>query len=130
MQMTPQIVEPTTEAARACCRFCDAGLSHTFVDLGMSPLCESFLAEAQLHQMEPFYPLQVYVCDKCFLVQLQEFVRPDLIFTEYAYCSSYSDSWLAHAAQYTETMVQRFGLGENSFVVELASNDGYLLRNF
>src|SRR6266853_5033597 len=93
------------------CRFCGSKLEHIFVDLGASPLVQSFLSSDKLHQMEPFYPLQVYVCDKCFLVQLQEFVSPDSIFTEYAYFSSYSDSWLAHAAQYTEKMVQRFGLG-------------------
>ena len=72
-------------------------LHHTFVDLGMSPLCESFLPADQLNQMEPFYPLHVFVCEQCFLVQLEEYVSPEHIFTEYAYFSSYSDSWLAHA---------------------------------
>ena len=112
------------------CRFCGAALRRTFVDLGMSPLCESYLRADQLSQMEPFYPLHAYVCERCFLVQLQEFVRVEDIFTEYAYFSSYSDSWLAHAQQYADQMVERFGLNEHSFVVELASNDGYLLRNF
>lgn len=130
MQIKEQTLEPSMQVARACCRFCDAELSQTFVDLGMSPLCESFLAESQLNQMEPFYPLRVYVCERCFLVQLQEFVSPESIFTEYAYFSSYSESWLSHAAEYTDKMVQHFRLGETSFVVELASNDGYLLRNF
>jgi len=105
-------------------------LRHTFVDLGMSPLCESYLSADQLNQMEPFYPLHVLVCDRCFLVQLQEYVRPECIFSEYAYFSSYSDSWLAHANAYTQKMTERFGLDLNSLVVELASNDGYLLQYF
>ena len=112
------------------CRFCKAPLSHTFVDLGMSPLCESYRNAGQLNQMEPFYPLHVYVCGDCFLVQLEEFVPPEEIFTEYAYFSSYSDSWLSHARTYVEMVTSRFGLSGNSFVVELASNDGYLLQYF
>lgn len=112
------------------CRFCGWSLSHTFVDLGMSPLCESFLTSAQLNQTEPFYPLHVYVCENCFLVQLQEYVSPENIFTEYAYFSSYSDSWLRHAKTYTDLIVDRFNLGPQSQVVELASNDGYLLQYF
>ena len=112
------------------CRFCKASLRHTFVDLGMSPLCESYLRPEQLNQMEPFYPLHVFVCEKCFLVQLEEFVSPDNIFTEYAYFSSYSDSWLEHCRQYTDQMRDRFHLGAGSLVVELASNDGYLLQYF
>jgi len=114
----------------ACCRLCGAGLRHTFTDLGMSPPCESFLSAQQLNQMEPFYPLHVFVCEQCLLVQLQEYVTPEQIFTEYAYFSSYSDSWLAHAKTYTQRMVQRFGLGPDSLAVELASNDGYLLQYF
>ena len=113
-----------------CCRFCRVPLSHTFVDLGMSPLCESYRSEEQLKQMEPFYPLLVYVCDRCFLVQLEEFVPPEEIFTEYAYFSSYSDSWLSHARSYVEMVTSRFGLSARSNVVELASNDGYLLQYF
>jgi hypothetical protein len=113
-----------------CCRFCGTGLRHTFVDLGMSPLCESYVQPAQLNEMEPFYPLHVFVCEKCFLVQLEEFVTPDHIFTEYAYFSSYSDSWLEHCRRYTEQMVDRFHLNEHSLVVEPASNDGYLLQYF
>jgi SAM-dependent methyltransferase len=112
------------------CRFCGWSLTHTFVDLGMSPLCESFLTVEQLNQMEPFYPLHVYVCEHCFLVQLQEYVRPETIFTEYAYFSSYSDSWLEHAKSYTDLMIERFNIGAQSQVVELASNDGYLLQYF
>lgn len=114
----------------SCCRFCDSTLTHTFVDLGMSPLCESYLAVEQLNQMEPFYPLHVYVCDRCFLVQLEEYVSPKDIFTEYAYFSSYSDTWLKHAKDYTEMVVKRFALSGQSYVVELASNDGYLLQYF
>ena len=96
----------------------------------MSPLCESFLRADQLNEMEPFYPLHVYVCEQCFLVQLEEYVSPEHIFTEYAYFSSYSESWLEHARKYTEQMVGRFGLHGGSLVAELASNDGYLLQNF
>ena len=112
------------------CRFCGSALRHTFTDLGMSPLCESILAPEQLNQMEAFYPLHTFVCEHCFLVQLQEYVSPEQIFTEYAYFSSYSDSWLAHAKAYTELMVKRFQLGRDSLAVELASNDGYLLQYF
>jgi len=100
------------------------------VDLGMSPLCESYVPVANLNQMEPFYPLHVYVCDQCFLVQLEEFVSPEHIFTEYAYFSSYADSWLQHCRTYTDMVVERFGLSKQNFVVELASNDGYLLQYF
>jgi SAM-dependent methyltransferase len=113
-----------------CCRFCGAVLRHTFVDLGMSPLCESYVAPEQLNQMEPFYPLHVYVCEHCFLVQLEEYVSPEEIFGEYAYFSSYADTWLQHAKAYTDMIVERLKLDEQSFVVELASNDGYLLQYF
>ncbi len=115
---------------RGGCRFCRAPLVHTFVDLGMSPLCQTHIAPHQLNDMEPFYPLHVWVCDQCFLVQLQEYVSPQAIFTEYAYFSSYADTWLRHAQAYTALMVERFGLGTQSHVVELASNDGYLLQYF
>jgi hypothetical protein len=117
-------------ATNATCRFCHSDLKHSFVDLGMSPLCESYLAPEELNQMEPFYPLHVQVCDQCFLVQLEAYVSPEHIFTEYAYFSSYADSWLQHAKAYTDLMVERFGLNEQSNVVELASNDGYLLQYF
>ena len=115
---------------RPTCRFCDTSLRHTFVDLGMSPLAESWVAPSQLQSMEPFYPLHVYVCDRCFLVQLEEFESPDHIFSDYAYFSSYSESWLEHARNYVEMAVKRFQLDGESQVVEIASNDGYLLRNF
>jgi hypothetical protein len=114
----------------ATCRFCKTELRHTFVDLGMSPLCESYLGQDQLNQMEAFYPLHVFVCDRCFLVQLQEYVNPESIFVEYAYFSSYSDSWLEHCRNYSGQMTERFGLDAQSLVVEVASNDGYLLQYF
>lgn len=112
------------------CLFCKAPLSQTVVDLGMSPLCESYVSASQLNQMEAFYPLHVRVCGNCFLVQLEEYVSPENIFSDYAYFSSYSDSWLAHAKAYTEKMTARFNLGGKSLVVEVASNDGYLLQYF
>ena len=112
------------------CRFCNAPLRHTFVDLGMSPLCESYLSDDQLNQMEPFYPLHVYVCQACFLVQLEQYVSPESIFTEYAYFSSYADTWLQHAQRYTQEMIERFNLNDTHHVVEVASNDGYLLQYF
>ncbi len=112
------------------CRFCGTELKHTFVDLGMSPLCESYLSENELNRMEPFYPLHLFVCDNCFLVQIQEYVNPENIFSEYAYFSSYSKSWLEHAKNYCEKMIRKFNFGADSFVVELASNDGYLLQYF
>jgi hypothetical protein len=123
-------MKPSVSADTPTCRFCHKSLEHTFVDLGNSPLCESFLEAHQLNAMEPFYPLHVWVCDQCFLVQLQEYVSPEDIFTEYAYFSSYSTSWLDHARRYTEMAIERFGLGDNNLVVELASNDGYLLQYF
>jgi hypothetical protein len=112
------------------CRFCEAPLQQTVVDLGMSPLCESYLNTSQLNQMEPFYPLHVRVCGRCFLVQLEAYVSPESIFSDYAYFSSYSDSWLAHAKAYTEKMATRFNLSSKNLVVEVASNDGYLLQYF
>jgi hypothetical protein len=110
--------------------FCSAPLKHTFVNLGMSPLCESYVSAENLNHMEPFYPLHAYVCGKCFLVQLDEYVSPAEIFTEYAYFSSYSDSWVQHARDYTEMIIARLGLDKRHHVVELASNDGYLLQHF
>jgi SAM-dependent methyltransferase len=112
------------------CRHCGKPLQHTFIDLGMSPLCESFLTEKQLGEPETYYPLHVRVCDACWLVQLPEFVSPAHIFTEYAYFSSYSTSWVAHAKGYCEMIKARLDLQPNSFVVELGSNDGYLLQHF
>jgi 2-polyprenyl-3-methyl-5-hydroxy-6-metoxy-1,4-benzoquinol methylase len=96
----------------------------------MSPLCESYVTKENLNHMEPFYPLHAYVCDQCFLVQLQEFVSPAEIFTEYAYFSSYADSWVEHMRRYADMIIDRLGLGKSSLVVEVASNDGYLLQHF
>jgi len=112
------------------CRFCGHAVRHTFVDLGMSPLCQTHITSEQLNHMEPFYPLHAYVCERCFLVQLEEFVAPGEIFSEYAYFSSYADSWVEHARQYCELMCERFGVDRSSRVVEIASNDGYLLQHF
>jgi len=117
-------------SAVPACRSCSAPLLDTFVDLGMSPLCESFLRQDQVNQMEPFYPLHVRVCRNCFLVQLEAYVSGEEIFTEYAYFSSYSDSWVEHSRRYTDLAIERLGLTGSSFVVELASNDGYLLQHF
>jgi len=102
----------------------------TFVDLGMSPLCQTHIEPEQLNHMEPFYPLHAWVCGRCFLVQLEEYVAPASIFSDYAYFSSYSDSWVDHAKRYTELMIRRFGLTSHSSVMEIASNDGYLLQHF
>jgi C-methyltransferase C-terminal domain/Putative zinc binding domain/Methyltransferase domain len=112
------------------CRFCKTELRHTFVDLGMSPPCESYRSLEQLNEMEPFFPLHVYVCEHCFLVQLQEYISPENIFSDYAYFSSYSDSWLDHAKKYVDMAVDRFQLNQQSQVIEIASNDGYLLQYF
>ena len=116
--------------AKTGCRFCGEPIEHVFVDLGLSPLCESFVKAEDLNRGERFYPLKVWVCGACKLVQLQEYVAADAIFDDYAYFSSFSDSWLKHAADYCEMVTERFGLGADSFVVEIASNDGYLLKNF
>lgn len=112
------------------CRSCSAPLEHTFCDLGMSPLSNSYLTADQLQQKEPFYPLHAYVCGNCYLVQLDEFESPQQLFSEYAYFSSYSDSWLQHSRDYTQMISARLGLDETSQVVEIASNDGYLLQYF
>ncbi len=112
------------------CRFCGHPLQHVFVDLGMSPLCQTHISASQLNRMEPFYPLKAYVCERCFLVQLEQFVAPAQIFNDYAYFSSYADSWVEHARQYCELMCQRFGINSASRVMEIASNDGYLLQHF
>jgi SAM-dependent methyltransferase len=114
----------------APCRFCGAPLTESVVDLGMSPLCESYLSRDQLDRMEPFYPLHAFVCGQCFLVQVEEYVRPEGIFGEYAYFSSYSESWLRHAREYVARIVPALGLGPGSRVVEVGSNDGYLLQYF
>ncbi|MEA4907904.1 MAG: methyltransferase domain-containing protein, partial [Anaerolineaceae bacterium] len=112
------------------CRFCGTPLQHTFVNLGVSPVANDYVSESRLNEMEPFYPLHVYVCEQCFLVQLEEFESPEQIFGDYAYFSSYSVSWLEHAKKYVEMMIERFGYNQTSQVIELASNDGYLLQYF
>jgi hypothetical protein len=129
-EISSEKAEASSSVTGGMCRFCATPLRHTFLDLGMSPLCESYLTAEQLNQGEVFYPLHVYICEKCLLVQLQEYVSAESIFTEYAYFSSYSDSWLAHVSKYTDQMIERLGLGRVSHVVEIASNDGYLLQYF
>ncbi len=124
MKSTPTL----HEAGR--CRFCGTPLAHTFVDLGMSPLSNAFIKPENYRAMEPFYPLHAYVCGSCFLVQLEEFESPQRIFSDYVYFSSYSESWLRHAKAYAEMMIRRFGFNASHQVIEIASNDGYLLRNF
>lgn len=111
------------------CRLCSAELSHTFVDLGMSPPCESYLTADQIDQGETFYPLHVRICSECLLVQLPAYIPPEDIFSDYAYFSSYSDSWVRHARDYVALAVERLALGTDSFIVEVASNDGYLLQH-
>ncbi len=112
------------------CRHCKTPLHRTFVDLGMSPLANSYLRPEELRRPETFYPLHTYVCDECHLVQLPMAASPEEIFSDYAYFSSYSDSWLQHAESYVEAMTERFAFGPRSQVIEVASNDGYLLRFF
>jgi len=129
LESTPEPLA-AADAPQPDCRFCEAKLRHTMVDLGMSPLCESYVSRENLNQMEPFYPLHVYVCEECFLVQLEAYVTAEHIFSDYAYFSSYSSSWVEHARRYMEQMIQRFGLSDKHRVVEVASNDGYLLKHF
>lgn len=113
------------------CRICDTNLGEPFLSLGNSPLSNAYLYEEDLHRMEPYYPLDVYVCENCYLVQLEEFETTKNIFSsDYAYFSSFSESWLQHCKNYTEMMIKRFCFNRNSFVVEIASNDGYLLQYF
>jgi SAM-dependent methyltransferase len=114
----------------ATCRFCAAPLETVFADLGMSPMANSYLPPERGNAMEPFYPLKAWVCGECRLVQLEEYETPDEIFSDYAYFSAYSSSWLEHSARYVELMIERFGFDGSSQVVELASNDGYLLQYF
>jgi SAM-dependent methyltransferase len=130
LDVWPDVPPDLALHAAGRCRLCGGGLKQTFVDLGMSPLCESFLAPDQVDAMEPYFPLHVLVCGTCFLVQLKEYVSPQSIFREYAYYSSYSTTWVAHAKAYCEMIASRLGLGSDSLVVELASNDGYLLQHF
>lgn len=113
------------------CRFCNTELEHTFIDLVNSPASNSFLTKKQLNEPETFYPLKVYTCQNCFLVQVDEYKKSDAIFnSDYVYFSSYSTSWLSHAKNYTELMIEKFGFNAQSQVVEIASNDGYLLQYF
>jgi len=112
------------------CRLCSSNLVNTFVDLGTSPLANSYLASEQLNETEPFYPLHVYVCNSCFLVQIPEIQTPEQIFSDYAYFSSYSESWLNHAKAYVEKMIETYNIDESCQVIEIASNDGYLLQYF
>ena len=122
---------PSVPAAEAsCCRFCNAPLEQVFIDLGLSPLANSYLKNEDLKSEEQFFPLRAYVCGECFLVQLEEWETPENIFGDYAYFSSYSESWLQHAKAYVRRVVDRFGIGSQSKVVEIASNDGYLLQYF
>ena len=130
IELADKSLKTRTHGPAGKCRLCGSPLSHTFVDLGMSPPCEDFRLEEELDHVENYYPLHVYVCDECFLVQLKEYVSPENIFREYAYFSSYSTSWVNHAKVYCETIAGRLGLGAASKVVELASNDGYLLQHF
>lgn len=130
MSITRQTAEIQQERLVQSCRFCRAPLRRTFVDLGMSPLCETYPSDAQLNGPETYYPLHVYVCEKCFLVQLEQYESAETIFSDYPYFSSYSDSWLKHAADYCQRMAARFQLDPQSLVIEVASNDGYLLQYF
>ena len=117
-------------AGQSCCRFCGTRLQYVFVDLGLSPLANAYLKEDELGRDENLFPLRVFVCGDCFLVQLEEWETPENIFGEYAYFSSYSELWLDHARTYVLAMIERFGIGPKSKVVEVASNDGYLLQYF
>jgi len=113
------------------CRFCKTELEHVFIDLVNSPASNSYLSAEALNEPEVYYPLKVFICHQCFLVQVDEYKKSDAIFnSEYAYFSSYSTTWLAHAKKYTEAMIERFGFSSASRVIEIASNDGYLLQYF
>src|SRR4030088_3408834 len=116
--------------SQTACRFCGAPVDAVFADLGMSPLANSYVPPARANAMEPFYPLRALVCGSCFLVQLEQFETPEHIFSDYAYFSSYSSSWLEHSRRYAEQMVERLSLDGSSHVVEIASNHGYLLQFF
>jgi SAM-dependent methyltransferase len=130
MTTTTVLQKIDLQTAIKTCRFCGAGLQRTFVDLGMSPLCETYPSAAELNHGEIYYPLHVYVCEKCWLVQLEEYESAEAIFSDYPYFASYSDSWLKHSEKYCNEVKARFGLGTQSFVAEVASNDGYLLQYF
>ena len=132
-------IQPLTEAKKRestdnnnsiNCLNCNTPLKHTFTDLGTSPLCEEFVKPENINRGQHFYPLHVFVCEECFLVQVDEYVSPEEIYSDYYYFSSYSDSWLKHAKDYVEMMINQYGISRDSFVVEIASNDGYLLQYF
>ncbi len=112
------------------CNVCKKTLENVVLDLGMQPLCESFIEPEKLNDMEPHFPLKVYVCAECFLVQVPKSVSPETIYLNYKYYSSFSNTWLSHVKQYTENIIKRFGIGKNNLVAEIASNDGYLLQYF
>lgn len=122
--------KPFMPSGQPRCRLCSAALSRTFVDLGMSPLANSYRKPEQMNSMEPFFPLHVWICDSCLLVQVQQFESPEHIFGDYAYFSSYSDTWLRHIEAYSNAVVKRFGIDGSTMVIEIASNDGYLLQYF
>src|ERR1700733_1464280 len=129
--VTAAVPERTeAQAVTRSCRFCGARLQKTFVDLGLSPLCETYPSSAELNRGETYYPLHVYICEQCWLVQLEEYESAENIFSDYAYFASFSDSWLKHCEKYCNEMKTRFGLNAQSFVTEVASNDGYLLQYF
>lgn len=129
--MANDTLSPFMKKQGGRCRFCNSEITQSVVNLGTSPLCQRHIKPEQAHEMEPFYPLHAHICTNCWLMQLDEFASPEEIFAqEYAYFSSYSDSWLKHAEQYAGMMVERFGFDKNSLVVEIASNDGYLLQWF
>ena len=123
-------IAPLDARKPTACRFCGAPLAQSFVDLGATPPANNYLLESDLRHPEPFYPLHAFVCGSCFLVQLDEFQSPEQLFGQYSYFSSYSQSWLHHAEEYTESMIERFDIGPAWQVVEIASNDGYLLQFF
>lgn len=124
------VAEVTGIDKKRCCRFCKTPLEHTFVDLGVSPLSNSYISSNNLSDMEAFYPLHVYVCSSCFLVQIEEIGNPQKIFSDYAYFSSFSDSWLEHSSAFAQNAIDKYNLSSDSRVVEIGSNDGYLLNYF
>lgn len=132
--MPETLMKPRTSAEMSTdmrgCRFCGCDLQHLVVDLGLSPLCENIVAPDDLNRGEMFYPLRTFVCDSCWLIQVHELVSGEEIYSHYAYFSSNSDSWLRHAREYCDKIVPRLGLNRQSQVVEIASNDGYMLKNF
>ena len=130
MRYEAPVAEAEQQVATKPCRFCGVNLQHTFVDLGMSPHCETYPSAAEFNRGEIFYPLHVYVCSNCFLVQLEQYESRESIFSDYPYFSSFSDSWLKHCENYCDELTKRIGLNEKSLVVEVASNDGYLLQYF